>query len=215
MKVKKLVKKGIIGTLVVVPLLPMVALPSLACQDGSCTGLAASQQSNTTTNTASPTAISNTTANPTAIGSGTNYNSQMVFNPSGESKFEGVVTLPGGPSIKGAVQCGNNSVSLAAFPSSGLNNQWVFSGGIEVSLVKNAIDCRSQQEIVECAQLYSFGSSGEYYDSRCGKYGFRARTTAAIPAERPEVRPASELLMPSTTSAPAERPSSLLPRQRL
>jgi hypothetical protein len=106
-------------------------------------------------------------------------------------------------------------VSIAAFPSSGFNNQWVFSGGIEVSLVKNAIDCRSQQEIVECAQLFSFGSSGQYYDTRCGKYGFRARATATLPVERLEVRPANaELLMPPTTPAPADSPSSTRPRQR-
>lgn len=182
-----------------------------ACEGGSCAPVTtAAEQSNTTSNYAAPTASSTTTANPVGYATGVLNATQINFQEGGRSTFEGVVNLRGGTSIKGAVSCGNNSANIAAFPGMTGDNRWVFTGGVNIYLVRNTIDCKAQQEIVECAQLFALGSSGSYYEKRCGKFGFR-QTPVAVETQPIELRtssvPATSTLAPNVmdTSSPVSR----------
>lgn len=182
-----------------------------ACSGGACGPVStASEQSNTTTNSNSPTAVSNTTSNPVGYATGVSNNTQLVFNEHTRSTFEGVVNIPGGTSIKGAVSCGNNSASIVAFPQMTGDNRWNFAGGVNLSFVKNTVDCRGQQEIVECAQLFAMNSTGTYYDKRCGKFGFRRPTVTASEPREFRISPA-----PATSPAaiPVETPTPAASRQ--
>jgi hypothetical protein len=90
------------------------------------------------------------------------------------------------------------------------DNRWIFSGGLNLQLVRNAVDCRAQQALLECAQLFAMGSSGTYYDERCGKYGFsRPTATASGPIERtvaPAASTAAPIPMDTTPAGTVSRP---------